>query len=1162
MHRVFLSNRIEALLPRLKEALFPPSSFFTKRLLVVPSPLMKSWTMQQMAQDEHLKISMGMEVCYLQQVFPKVSQWVDEGIPFKKKKWSPSSSELTFLLYGHLQRIILNDATLNQKEQQAWKPIAHFLQLPSGFSSFHDSKRSQRRLLKLCEELAPLFLQYGLYGEELLSSWKKTEDLPWQALLWKEIFDGEAGRWTYPLEQAVDLRGDFDRWKGRPIENRQVHLFGFSFLSPLHHQFFTALSQKIPVSYYFLSPCQGFWSDVCSDSTWEYLASKAPNSLEGQEAYFTDRNTLLANLGELGKQMMRQLESSSSEIEECFSLPRAILTESSYSSFLHADFAFHPTSKNFSFLEAVQADVMLMCNPAQELKKNFQEDVSIQIHFAACRRREVEIVHDLILHEIRKKAESETPLLPEEIIVMAPDMMEYLPHIDMTFGCEECPLDYRVLDLSPHIHHPLLQEFSRLLKLAKSRWEVLDVMPLFECPAFQKRFELSLEDVQQLYVWVHKGGIRWGFDQNHRQRIFPDAAEEEATGTWEEGVERILLGLFLPVPSSPLQIGGDLPVGVLPTEAVEGSQAPLLSQWLHILRSLFQDLEPLASDQAMTPFAWSSYLRRLYQKYFLANFHVPAEMAAEEKLFSSLEALLKLETPFENDTFHSDLILRFLEAELAHPLIHSKDTSVQAVRFCSMLPMRAIPARMLILMGMNEGSFPRKGKKSPLNLLERSKNKNDAPSPVDEDRYLFLETLLSARDTFIITSSSLVQSPKKTEWVPSSVVVEWISYLDKGYTLNGELPSSGMILRHPFDGFSPQYFAEGSALPRPFSKRRHLQAKAHESEKTERGSLFPLATPLSPRACAEKISRENENDQEVVVDVARLYETVRQPMRAYCQRTLGLYLDKKNGLYQKMEEDFVMPSFENYRLKKEAVKTSLSHAWQSANLKGKLPMGIFKNILHLQLQSHCKKNQETFEHFGIHPQDIFSLECRSDCLYPHQPEEGRWEIPALTFQLEDGRKIKIVGKLEDVSPRGAVVMGTDHVRDVFKNWPRCLLLNIIHQKYPSVPLSPRLLFLKKGQEKDVHISHVHEAFEKFLHYHFEALKQMSWLLPEAIGEVLENNPDKFWKLISQKMESRGYGELDPYVLWGFEREFSESKKEEIFSTSREQVEKFFKNYMP
>ena len=65
-------------------------------------------------------------------------------------------------------------------------------------------------------------------------------------------------------------------------------------------------------------------------------------------------------------------------------------------------------------------------------------------------------------------------------------------------------------------------------------------------------------------------------------------------------------------------------------------------------------------------------------------------------------------------------------------------------------PMRAIPCRVLAIMGLHDAAFPRRARAPAWDLLAAAPRRGDR-DPVREDRQLFLDALLAAGDRVIVT---------------------------------------------------------------------------------------------------------------------------------------------------------------------------------------------------------------------------------------------------------------------------------------------------------------------------------------------------------------------------------------------------------------------------
>ena len=71
---VYFSNQVEFLLHAFKERIYKTPSAFTRRLVIVSSPALKSWLMLQLAKDPAIGIAAGMEIYYLDEALEKLSR--------------------------------------------------------------------------------------------------------------------------------------------------------------------------------------------------------------------------------------------------------------------------------------------------------------------------------------------------------------------------------------------------------------------------------------------------------------------------------------------------------------------------------------------------------------------------------------------------------------------------------------------------------------------------------------------------------------------------------------------------------------------------------------------------------------------------------------------------------------------------------------------------------------------------------------------------------------------------------------------------------------------------------------------------------------------------------------------------------------------------------
>src|SRR5690606_28250430 len=126
-------------------------------------------------------------------------------------------------------------------------------------------------------------------------------------------------------------------------------------------------------------------------------------------------------------------------------------------------------------------------------------------------------------------------------------------------------------------------------------------------------------------------------------------------------------------------------------------------------------------------------------------------------------------------------------------------------------------------MGMNDGAFPRESYRPDFNLLEHGDEARRFGDPHrrNDDRYLFLEAMCSARDRLIVTFVG--QSVRDNSACPPSVVVtEVLETLSAMQHDTHEAATGGasketartgidrpaqILTRHPLQPFSPRYFS-------------------------------------------------------------------------------------------------------------------------------------------------------------------------------------------------------------------------------------------------------------------------------------------------------------------------------------------------------------------
>lgn len=1086
--QVTLSNRVEQLYELLKQQLFGTGmTCFARRLVIVPSPAMKAWLMLRLAQDPEVGIAAGMEVVFLEPGIGLLTALFHE-----KKEHVPSVLEMALKIESEIRAVVRSPAA-----PPVWQPLFHYLKVLAGKPL---TRRSERRLVKLSEMLARLFREYGRYGGEMLTKWESEPIAHWQQALWCALF---SERWTYPYREfAKPLNSP-------PMRETQVFLFAISFLSTSQHQFFKKISNIIPVHLYLLSPCLAYWGDIRSDRENKALQrfwKKKGISKEQEQAleeFLRDRNPLLANFGKLGRHMAEQIEEFDERTTESYSLPHACLTHPLYEEMIDYEQLYHDEDQPLTLLRMVQADIALLRNPSMKEKILLDmRDQTIQIHVSSSRLREVQNLYDTLMALIEKNREEDQPIAPSDIVVMAPNIVAYEPYIRAVFEAENSVLGCQIMDLTVPLQSRLVQGFLHLLTLPSTRWEASALLHLFEHPAFQRKQGLTREEVRWIGEWTREAGIRWGKNAGHRSEILGEE-RTALVGTWEHGFHLIIRSLV----STPMEERG-----MLSAIHVEASQSPALGKFILLIRSLYADLTSLNNGSLLTLDEWSTYLECLLESYFAIDYKEESEETEQLLLRRHIQALKHAHRQLGDEKFPFESIKLHLTASLEQEQVSYREHHLQAVRFCSMLPMRAIPAKVVALMGMEEGAFPKCSQVVSLDYLRKEEPVDFCPLQTDYDRYLFLEMLLSARDTFILSYCQAEDQP------PSTLVAELVHYLDRACLVGEGSFSSCRIYEHPFLAYDHRYF-EGDSSFKSYSEERYRAAVAYY--RPDKTPSHQFLDPLLEKFIDEK--------EESILNLRQIAAFARNPLKVYFNQSLNIYIREEDESQD--DENIVVSHKDAAVMAREGLKRSLPSIFRDAENRGLLPSGVFKDIAQEKISEDHSTIVKTLKEVGIAPDGLFEIVFSSSQETIERQSPTRFCVPALCVEHAN-KRIQIVGTLPLVSAEGLVAFVEDKETDIFKIFPEFIILCCAIEAY-GLPISPRLIPMKKNTKGVV--KHLHdcprELLSKFLSFFFDAVHHPCPLQPEWMAELLKGSDTSFAKVVEDAFDNHQKPIYNPYICW-------------------------------
>jgi len=559
-----------------------------------------------------------------------------------------------------------------------------------------------------------------------------------------------------------------------------------------------------------------------------------------------------------------------------------------------------------SMLEALQSDILSAAAGGR-----LDDDGSIVVHSCHGPMRAVEVLRDQLLDMFLDEA---LALEPRDVIVMTPDIDRYAPFVEAVFMADERGrgrIPIRIADRNVRSEHLVVDAFLAALETFGGRMTASGLLDLLALEPVRGRFGIEAGDLERIRTWVVDSGVRWGVDAEHREAVGRPGFSEN---TWRFGLDRLLLGYAMPGRGR-ASFGG-----VLPYDDIEGGEAELLGRFASFAEQVFRLRRDLATPRGIGEWkgVLESVLESLIESTNLSAWQHQMIRGALGGI-SERAAAGGSDEPVVLDAVVAHLE-RVLDSDRA-----SHNFLGGGVTFCALLPMRSIPFKVVCLLGMDDDAFPRTMRSPSFDEIAGDPRAGDRSSRED-DRYMFLEALLSARQRLVITYTG--RSIKdNSERPPSVVVSELLDALGGG---EHEDVRRRLVVRHPLQPFSPDYFGAGGD-GRLFSySRTHWEgASALVAERVE-APPFMRGRPLDAV----------ESEELLVDDLLRYFQ---HPTRFFLQSRIGLYMADEEASIDDREPASLGP-LERYALGSSLLERALEHddladAYPSVRAAGGLPLG-------------------------------------------------------------------------------------------------------------------------------------------------------------------------------------------------------------------------------
>jgi exodeoxyribonuclease V gamma subunit len=838
MLHVHRSERADGLVAALAAVLaVPPDDPMAHEVIAVPAKGVERWLMQRLSHTLGAREGHGDGIC-ANVDFPHPAQLVGEtlaaasGVDADTDPWRRKS-----LLWTVLD--VIDDCV-----SEPWCATL------TGHLGVGDDRHGYRRNRRLATaaHLAALFDSYAENRPAMLLDWAQgsdtdgaggivAPDLAWQAELWRRVAerlgtDSPAERLPVALQR---IRADAD-----VVElPARLSVFGPTRLTTTQLQVLAAIAVHRDIHLWLPHPSAPLWDRIASLN-----GSTAPVRRNDDPTIELPRNPLLASLGRDARELQLQLAATADPATQHHHHPVEPRADSVLGRLQHS----------------LQADADIT-----ELHVIDPSDRSVAVHACHGPARQVEILREVLVGLLA----DDPTLEPRDLLVMCPNIETYAPLISATFGLDDDDterhpghrLRVRLADRSLRQTNPLLATISALLDLAAGRVTASKVLDLAATTPVRRRFRFSDDDLERLQGWVATSGIRWGLDAAHRK---PYGLEQLGQNTWQAGLDRILLGAAM--------AEDDLRwVGLaLPLDDVDSTDIDLAGRFAELIDRLTAVLDDMVGDRPLAE--WLETLQSALDSLTDVR-HADAWQQAQARYELSEIADAAGERATRTQLSIADVHALLTDRLAGRPTRANFRTG--NLTMCSMVPMRSVPHRVVCLLGLDDGAFPRTTAVDGDDILGRDPCVGER-DPRSEDRQLLLDAVLAAREHLVVlyTGADPRTNAKRPPAVPLGEILDAVEEL--GQLADGSPVRDHVVIHHPLQPFDARNFTAGAlGTPGPFSFDRHSLRGAQRavSPREQRGPL--LASPLAAAPLGD-------------VALDELIYFLEQPAKAFLRQRLGV----------------------------------------------------------------------------------------------------------------------------------------------------------------------------------------------------------------------------------------------------------------------------------
>ncbi|GAA3042219.1 exodeoxyribonuclease V subunit gamma [Pseudonocardia yunnanensis] len=827
---VHRSERADALADALGELLAHPlDDPFADEVVAVPAKGIERWLAQRLSHRLGAASGRGDGVC-AGVAFPSPAAVVAVaiggavGIDPREDPWRPERAVWPLL------------EVIDESAGEPWcAPLG--VHLRDG-----GSQRSRRHAT--ARHLADLFASYAAARPDMLAGWQAGEgvpseraaDLAWQPELWRR------------LRERISVPGPAERVgaacaalranpAAAPLPPR-LSLFGPTRLPAEHLAVIAALAEHREVHLWLAHPSPALWAAVTS-------AGNVPLRRADPTAGLP-RHPLLSSLGRDVRELQVRLAGSAPALADHH----------------------HPLpDPPPTLLGRLQRDLRDDLPPSGDAPLH-PEDRSVQVHSCHGPDRQVEVLREIVLGLLH----ADPTLEPRDVLVMCPDIETFAPLISAAFGLAEpdAPgahthpghqLQVRLADRALRQVNPLLDTVAQLLELSDARLTASQVLDLLGSIPVRRRFRLDDTDLDRLRELVVRSGVRWGLDGPHRAPFHLDGF---AQNTWSAGLDRLLLGVTM--------AGGSGEQGwlgtALPLEEVDSGDVERIGRLAEFVDRLATTLARLAGEHTL-----DEWVMALVAGLDALTDTTTTDAWQAAQARSELADAARAAGPHAGTVPLGLADVRGLLTERLRGRPTRANFRTGTLTVATLVPMRSVPHRVVCLLGLDDGVFPRVGVPDGDDVLARDPLVGER-DPRSEDRQLMLDAICAATEHLVVVHSGADErtGARRPPAVPLGELLDTIE------ATAGPAGRRHVMVRHPLQPFDARNFTPGAlATPGPFSFDRTELAGARAAAGTKAPPAPFVGGPLPP------VERE-------VVALDDLVAFLEHPVKEFLRQRVGLSL--------------------------------------------------------------------------------------------------------------------------------------------------------------------------------------------------------------------------------------------------------------------------------